>query len=115
MSRTGLDGRPGTAVLPTCSSLRVSGLTILVIRCASLVYRTGHSGSYSTSRTIPDSKPRGEIMGRGLTAEDRSGPTRRGSRVLAMSNGVGEIRTHGTLVRYAGFQDRCIQPLCHHA
>jgi hypothetical protein len=31
---------------------------------------------------------------------------------LEALGGSGEIRTHGTL-RFAGFQDRCIQPLCH--
>ena len=29
------------------------------------------------------------------------------------SGGSGEIRTHGRLQTVAGFQDRCIQPLCH--
>lgn len=27
--------------------------------------------------------------------------------------GGGGIRTHGTLLTYVGFQDRCIKPLCH--
>ncbi len=27
--------------------------------------------------------------------------------------GGGEIRTHGRLLTYVGFQDRCIKPLCH--
>ncbi len=27
--------------------------------------------------------------------------------------GEGEIRTPGTLITFCGFQDRCIQPLCH--
>ena len=29
------------------------------------------------------------------------------------SSGEGGIRTPGTLFRHAGFQDRCIRPLCH--
>jgi hypothetical protein len=29
------------------------------------------------------------------------------------SGGGGEIRTLDKLLTYAGFQDRCIQPLCH--
>ena len=30
-----------------------------------------------------------------------------------MYGGGGEIRTLGGLLTHAGFQDRCIQPLCH--
>jgi hypothetical protein len=29
------------------------------------------------------------------------------------NGGGGEIRTHDRVLTYAGFQDRCIQPLCH--
>src|SRR5947199_62008 len=57
MSKTGLAHRPGTAVLPTCSSVSCSSEAAARMRAASARKRNGQRSSYSTSRTVPDSRP----------------------------------------------------------
>src|SRR5213083_2324685 len=59
MSKTGLADRPGTAVLPTCSSVSCSSEAAARMREASARKRDGQRSSYSTSRTVPDSRPSG--------------------------------------------------------
>ena len=44
--------------------------------------------------------------------QSRSTASRKSPPVVATKSGRGGIRTPGTL-RHAGFQDRCIRPLCH--
>jgi len=43
-------------------------------------------------------------------AENQKGPSRG---LFINSGGEGGIRTHERLLTFAGFQDQCIQPLCH--
>src|SRR5437773_3428495 len=57
MSTTGLAHRPGTEVLPTCSSVSCSTEAAARMRAASARKRNGQRSSYSTSRTVPDSRP----------------------------------------------------------
>src|ERR1044071_77702 len=75
MSKTGLAHRPGTAVLPTCSSVSCSSEAAARMRDASARKREGQRSSYSTSRTVPDSRPSESLFGRG------GGLLRKGGRV----------------------------------
>ena len=79
-------------------------------RCAPYQSADAPTGDVSSHRLQLGSKPENGGL------ESRTPPLCLESKKAhgyGLSGGEGGIRTHGTLITFCGFQDRCIQPLCH--